>query len=64
MLCPVTLSHDWQMGSVPLVTTVSDSRNLLTCVAFGAAILLAYRGLTDLEVVMIQIFFIFYISIK
>ncbi|XP_053677834.1 protein O-mannosyl-transferase TMTC1-like [Anopheles nili] len=49
LLCPSTLSHDWQMGSIPLVTTLSDPRNLLTFIAFGAALLFAYRGLMDCE---------------
>ncbi|XP_052873256.1 protein O-mannosyl-transferase TMTC1-like [Anopheles cruzii] len=49
LLCPSTLSHDWQMGSIPLVTTLSDPRNLLTFIAFGAALLFTYRGLTDGE---------------
>lgn len=30
LLCPRTLSYDWQVGSVPLVTTLSDIRNLAT----------------------------------
>ncbi|CAB0037491.1 unnamed protein product, partial [Trichogramma brassicae] len=34
VLCPTTLSHDWQMGSVPLVTSLADSRNLATCLFF------------------------------
>uniref|UniRef100_A0A4Y0BL38 dolichyl-phosphate-mannose--protein mannosyltransferase n=1 Tax=Anopheles funestus TaxID=62324 RepID=A0A4Y0BL38_ANOFN len=49
LLCPSTLSHDWQMGSIPLVTTVSDPRNLLTFIAFGAVLLFACRGLMDCE---------------
>ncbi|CAG4983534.1 unnamed protein product [Colias eurytheme] len=50
LLCPWTLSHDWQMGSVPLITSGWDPRNLLTCAAFGILLLLGYRCLTDLEV--------------
>ncbi|KAI5643545.1 transmembrane and TPR repeat-containing protein 4 [Phthorimaea operculella] len=50
LLCPWTLSHDWQMGSVPLVTSGWDPRNLLTCAAFGALLLLGYRCIADLEV--------------
>uniref|UniRef100_A0A6E8WCY3 dolichyl-phosphate-mannose--protein mannosyltransferase n=2 Tax=gambiae species complex TaxID=44542 RepID=A0A6E8WCY3_ANOCL len=49
LLCPSTLSHDWQMGSIPLVTTLSDPRNLLTFIAFGAALLFVFRGLMDCE---------------
>uniref|UniRef100_A0A182VCE3 DUF1736 domain-containing protein n=1 Tax=Anopheles merus TaxID=30066 RepID=A0A182VCE3_ANOME len=47
LLCPSTLSHDWQMGSIPLVTTLSDPRNLITFIAFGAALLFVCRGLMD-----------------
>ncbi|XP_055536777.1 protein O-mannosyl-transferase TMTC1-like [Wyeomyia smithii] len=49
LLCPSTLSHDWQMGSIPLVTSISDPRNLLTFIAFFAAILLVCRGILDFE---------------
>lgn len=52
ILCPSTLSHDWQMGSIPLLTSISDPRNLMTFVAFLAAILLAYRGIVDVEVII------------
>ncbi|KAF9411523.1 hypothetical protein HW555_009715, partial [Spodoptera exigua] len=50
LLCPWTLSHDWQMGSVPLITSGWDPRNLLTCAAFGALLVLCYRFIADLEV--------------
>ncbi|XP_049865202.1 protein O-mannosyl-transferase TMTC1-like [Pectinophora gossypiella] len=50
LLCPWSLSHDWQMGSVPLVTSGWDLRNLVTCAAFGALLLLCYRCVADLEV--------------
>lgn len=50
LLCPATLSHDWQMGSVPLVTSPEDSRNLLTCLCFVLVLLLFARSLLDFEV--------------
>ncbi|XP_059061198.1 protein O-mannosyl-transferase TMTC1-like [Achroia grisella] len=49
LLCPWTLSHDWQMGSVPLITSGWDPRNLLTCAAIIALVALSYRCLMDLE---------------
>ncbi|XP_069696734.1 protein O-mannosyl-transferase TMTC1-like [Periplaneta americana] len=49
LLCPATLSHDWQMGSVPLVTTLVDSRNIATCLFFGCCVIIAYRGIADFE---------------
>ncbi|CAH2063835.1 unnamed protein product, partial [Iphiclides podalirius] len=50
LLCPWSLSHDWQMGSVPLITSGWDPRNLLTCAAFGALFLLCYRCIADMEI--------------
>nr|CAH7751738.1 unnamed protein product [Callosobruchus chinensis] len=49
LLCPVTLSHDWQMGSIPLVTTINDSRNLMTILMFGITFLVTLRCLQDFE---------------
>ncbi|XP_059608206.1 protein O-mannosyl-transferase TMTC1-like [Phlebotomus argentipes] len=49
LLCPVTLSHDWQMGSIPLMLSFGDLRNLLTLIALLALLLLALRGLMDLD---------------
>ncbi|CAH1129689.1 unnamed protein product [Ceutorhynchus assimilis] len=49
ILCPATLSHDWQMGSVPLVTSISDFRNFVTCFFFGLVILLTLRSIMDFE---------------
>ncbi|XP_031346544.1 protein O-mannosyl-transferase TMTC1-like [Photinus pyralis] len=53
LLCPATLSHDWQMGSVPLVTSLSDLRNVITCLFFGCALLLSIRSLMDFEVILL-----------
>jgi len=50
LLCPATLSHDWQMGSVPLLTSLADTRNIATCLFFGCCFLIAYRGIVDFEV--------------
>ncbi|CAH0553067.1 unnamed protein product, partial [Brassicogethes aeneus] len=50
LLCPSTLSHDWQMGSVSLVTSLADSRNLVTCFFFAITFLLAVISLADFEV--------------
>ncbi|XP_045459919.1 protein O-mannosyl-transferase TMTC1-like [Melitaea cinxia] len=49
LLCPWTLSHDWQMGSIPLITSGWDPRNLMTCAALIALLALSYRCLMDLE---------------
>ncbi|KAJ0179098.1 hypothetical protein K1T71_004810 [Dendrolimus kikuchii] len=49
LLCPWSLSHDWQMGSIPLVTSAWDPRNLLTCAALITFSTLAYRCLMDIE---------------
>ncbi|XP_074034242.1 protein O-mannosyl-transferase TMTC1, partial [Leptinotarsa decemlineata] len=47
ILCPSTLSHDWQMGSIPLVYSAHDSRNFLTISFFAMICSLAIRGLLD-----------------
>lgn len=58
LLCPYTLSHDWQAGSIPLITSIKDTRNLLTLITFFAIILLFYKIFIDMEVsVDIGIFF-------
>ncbi|XP_075234795.1 protein O-mannosyl-transferase TMTC1-like [Lycorma delicatula] len=49
LFCPTTLSHDWQMGSIPLVTSLADCRNIATCIFFGCCLLLAYRCFADFE---------------
>ncbi|XP_014210531.1 transmembrane and TPR repeat-containing protein 1-like isoform X2 [Copidosoma floridanum] len=49
VLCPASLSHDWQMGSVPLVTSLADTRNLATCLFFGGCLVLTYRAFADFE---------------
>nr|XP_053631395.1 protein O-mannosyl-transferase TMTC1-like [Cherax quadricarinatus] len=43
LVCPWRLAHDWQMGSIPLVTSFTDLR-LVASIAFYAAILLILRA--------------------
>ena len=43
-------SHDWQMGSIPLVLNVRDARNILTVFTISAIICLVYKIYHDLEV--------------
>lgn len=38
------------MGSVPLVTSFTDTRNLATFVFFGGCLVLTYKVFTDFEV--------------
>lgn len=54
VLCPSTLSHDWQMGSIPLLTSISDPRNLLTLWAFASTILMLHRSILDFEVCIVS----------
>ncbi|XP_018904384.2 protein O-mannosyl-transferase TMTC4 [Bemisia tabaci] len=49
LLCPSTLSHDWQMGSIPLVASFSDSRNIGTCILIALSLVLAYKCFVDFE---------------
>jgi hypothetical protein len=50
LFCPCDLSHDWQMGSIPLILNINDVRNLLTVFTISAIICLIYKIYKDLEV--------------
>ncbi|XP_071831063.1 protein O-mannosyl-transferase TMTC1-like isoform X2 [Apostichopus japonicus] len=43
LLCPKTLSYDWQVGSIPLVESVWDWRNLSSAAVFICLSLLVLR---------------------
>ncbi|XP_042890459.1 protein O-mannosyl-transferase TMTC1-like [Penaeus japonicus] len=45
LLCPWSLSHDWQMGSVALVTSPFDLRNLASVLLYGGLALALRAGL-------------------
>nr|XP_027235620.1 LOW QUALITY PROTEIN: transmembrane and TPR repeat-containing protein 1-like [Penaeus vannamei] len=45
LLCPWTLSHDWQMGSLALVTSPFDLRNLASVILYGTLALTLRAGL-------------------
>ena len=44
LLSPSVLSYDWQMGSIPLLESLLDSRNLVTVTFVIIAALLAYSA--------------------
>jgi hypothetical protein len=56
------------MGSVPLLTSLADTRNIATCLFFGCCFLIAYRGIADFEVrlkhavYILTLYTIYYIS--
>lgn len=50
LLCPSQLSHDWQMGSIPLIMSFRDTRNILTLFTFCVILLIIYKIYNDLEV--------------
>lgn len=50
LLCPSQLSHDWQMGSIPLVLSLRDTRNIVTVFTIIAILCLVYKIYNDLEV--------------
>lgn len=50
LICPSQLSHDWQMGSIPLILSIQDTRNILTFFTISAIICLVYKIYNDLEV--------------
>lgn len=45
LLSPSVLSYDWQMGSIPLVESLLDYRNIATAMFVVVAALLAYSAL-------------------
>ena len=52
LLAPITLSYDWQMGSIPLVEAVEDPRNAKTaflCLVLGG---LLFRSLWQVKKVI------------
>ncbi|XP_015369307.1 PREDICTED: transmembrane and TPR repeat-containing protein 1-like [Diuraphis noxia] len=49
MLCPSALSHDWQMNSLPLVTSLYDIRNIGTCVAAAFLLCTTCKILSDMD---------------
>ncbi|KAK9874622.1 hypothetical protein WA026_005451, partial [Henosepilachna vigintioctopunctata] len=49
LLCPATLSHDWQMGSVPLITSIYDTRNVITCLFFILSLFLLMKSISDFD---------------
>uniref|UniRef100_A0A673HT89 Protein O-mannosyl-transferase TMTC3 n=1 Tax=Sinocyclocheilus rhinocerous TaxID=307959 RepID=A0A673HT89_9TELE len=57
LLNPSELCCDWTMGTIPLVETLLDPRNLATVVFYGMLSLLAYQGLW-----YVQIFSLFLLS--
>ncbi|BFZ09595.1 hypothetical protein BsWGS_12633 [Bradybaena similaris] len=44
LLCPATLSYDWAGGSIPLVSSVSDPRNVTSLVFYTSIAGLAWTG--------------------
>ena len=51
LVCPSTLSYDWQLGSLPLVDSLLDIRNILTAMMtiLTIAIILAYRRVSTIH---------------
>ena len=50
LLCPTTLSHDWQMSSIKLITRWADARNLLTVLIVLLLLGLVFRAWGDFKV--------------
>ncbi|KAG7158886.1 O-mannosyl-transferase TMTC1-like 1 [Homarus americanus] len=44
LLCPWTLAHDWQMGSIPLITSFIDARNIASLLFYAALLLILRAG--------------------
>lgn len=43
ILCPITLSYDWQMGSVPLVESIWEPRNIVSFLFYTVLLLLVVK---------------------
>ncbi|XP_057412007.1 protein O-mannosyl-transferase TMTC1 isoform X3 [Balaenoptera acutorostrata] len=65
LLAPVTLCYDWQVGSIPLVETIWDTRNLATVLLAVVMALLslhclaAFKRLENREVLVGLLFLVF-----
>ncbi|XP_024431569.2 protein O-mannosyl-transferase TMTC1 isoform X2 [Desmodus rotundus] len=65
LLAPVTLCYDWQVGSIPLVETIWDMRNLATVLLaavmalLGLHCLAAFKRLEHKEVLVGLLFLVF-----
>ncbi|KAM5251769.1 protein O-mannosyl-transferase TMTC1 isoform 4-T4 [Hipposideros larvatus] len=65
LLAPVTLCYDWQVGSIPLVETLWDTRNLATILLAAVMALLslhclaAFKRLEHKEVLVGLLFLVF-----
>lgn len=55
LLAPVTLSYDWQVGSIPLVETVWDVRNLATILLAVVMALLSLHCLAAFKVTFLKL---------
>ena len=53
LLCPSPLSYDWQLGSIPLVYTPLDTRNILSAILaiLTSAILVVSRRVRNIYTV-------------
>lgn len=47
LLLPCDLCCDWTMGTIPLLSSVTDPRNLATLASYAALLALTYVGLTS-----------------
>lgn len=54
LLAPVTLCYDWQVGSIPLVETIWDVRNLATILLAVVMTLLSLHCLAAFKVIFFQ----------
>lgn len=53
LLAPVTLCYDWQVGSIPLVETIWDTRNLATILLAIVMALLSLHCLAAFKVIFL-----------
>ncbi|XP_061570729.1 protein O-mannosyl-transferase TMTC1 isoform X2 [Cololabis saira] len=49
LLTPVVLCYDWQVGSIPLVESLGDVRNMATMLLAGVMLVLSLRCISSLQ---------------
>lgn len=57
LLAPVTLSYDWQTGSVPAIITFSDGRNFASLFFYVSVVVVVCVGLVRANVIIIDLLY-------
>ena len=52
LLAPVTLSYDWQTGSIPAISSWSDGRNVISLLFYISTAVVVSVGVTRANVII------------